>query len=384
MLPDSVLREIENDTFILYDFGRLWSALIKRDNGLVALTGQKKWVHDAAYPSDEEIFDTVGLLDTYKETINWGFDSLPELSLKMAPVYRTEYSPFYSFLQIFHSDKHRIFNSDNAIAFAGPDSAVFNSKLGKLKDLMLWLSFPFIRPYTSDSVFCSPILRDRLHQTRKLTYAGTFQRNVIDSISDIACAKCVNTMRRLESLSLNAFIAWAKKEYNVRDISFVIYGLENQTPLVYKTNSIAPRDYICTDSLFPQFEPTPTSISQLLKSGHTIAGISSQLNEKTIEITINALVPDSTDERENSFNQISCLYTYRLGLAAEKEDPENCAVAVLLEEIAEDNENFITDGFLSDEVLNEFEWRIFSVKVDIKSKKSASDLDKITFDNFNH
>jgi len=70
----------------------------------------------------------------------------------MKPIKREEYNPIYTSLSIISEKSATYFDSNDAVAFAGPDSIAFNNKFKRLSLIMYWLAEPSIRPYIPDSI----------------------------------------------------------------------------------------------------------------------------------------------------------------------------------------------------------------------------------------
>lgn len=70
----------------------------------------------------------------------------------MKRISRAPYVTFYTNLSIINSEGVNVFNSDDVVAYSGPDSLCFNKKYHKLCLIMRWLSDTNIRQYIPDLV----------------------------------------------------------------------------------------------------------------------------------------------------------------------------------------------------------------------------------------
>lgn len=143
-LPDSIKEFVLDKQFILYDYGhhgKKW-CLIYEDgysyNIKIGTTRNES-------PNLASKIDTAKLVDSYRNLICWGMDTLPNITKDMDRLYPKQWSGFYRSLSVFNRQSNCIFNSNNAIGFEGPDSIHINENFLTLCYLMYWISAPEIR-----------------------------------------------------------------------------------------------------------------------------------------------------------------------------------------------------------------------------------------------
>lgn len=143
-LPDSIKEIVSNRKFIIYDYGhhgKKW-ILIYEDgysyNIKIGTTRNES-------PNLASKIDTANLVDSYRNLICWGLDTLPNITKDMDRLYPKQWSGFYRSLSVFNRQSNCIFNSNNAIGFEGSDSIQINEKFLTLCYLMYWISAPEIR-----------------------------------------------------------------------------------------------------------------------------------------------------------------------------------------------------------------------------------------------
>lgn len=143
-LPDSIKEFVLDKRFIIYDYGhhgKKW-CLIYEDgysyNIKIGTTRNES-------PNLASKIDTANLVDSYRNLICWGMDTLPNITKDMDRLYPKQWSGFYRSLSVFNRQSNCIFNSNNAIGFEGRDSIHINENFSTLCYLMYWLSAPEIR-----------------------------------------------------------------------------------------------------------------------------------------------------------------------------------------------------------------------------------------------
>ncbi len=143
-LPDSIKEIVSNKPFILYDYGHhgtKWCLIYEGANSYYIKIGTTR----NEPHSFISIVDTMKLMDSYRDLICWGMDTLPNITKDMDRLYPKQWSTFFRSLSVFNRQSNCIFNSNNAIGFEGRDSKIINEKFSRLCYLMYWLSAPQIR-----------------------------------------------------------------------------------------------------------------------------------------------------------------------------------------------------------------------------------------------
>ena len=166
VLPDSVYSLLKGKSVIFYSYGHYgysWSLIAKMDSGYQALSGRVSYVGELHFnkPTESSQFDTTHLFSQNNALFSWGFDTLASKIRSMKKISREPYVTFYTNLSIINSDGVNVFNSDDAVAYSGPDSLCFNKKYHRLCLIMRWLSDTNIRQYIPDSVINSPLAIER-------------------------------------------------------------------------------------------------------------------------------------------------------------------------------------------------------------------------------
>lgn len=156
-LPDSVYSLLKGKSVIFYSYGHYgysWSLIAKMDSGFQAFSGRVGYggEHHFNKPSESNQFDTTHLFSKNQTLFSWGLDTIASKIKNMKKISRDPYVTFYTNLSIINSEGANIFNSDDAVAYSGPDSLSFNIKYNKLCLIMRWLSDSNIRQYIPDSV----------------------------------------------------------------------------------------------------------------------------------------------------------------------------------------------------------------------------------------
>lgn len=143
-LPDSVRESVSNKKFMLYAYGHHgvnWCMICEEANSYNILIGTTR--EKPSYLDSK--LDTARLMESYRNLICWGLDTLPYITKYMKRQYPEQWSTFYRSLSVFQQQSDCIFNSDNAIGFDGYDSASVNKNFHDLCYLMYWLSAPDLR-----------------------------------------------------------------------------------------------------------------------------------------------------------------------------------------------------------------------------------------------
>lgn len=143
-LPDSIESIVSNRKFIIYDYGhhgKKWCLIYEDGDSYNFKIGSTR--NELTNPIPQ--IDTAGIMDSYRNLISWGMDTLPYVTKDMARQYPEQWSTFYSSLSVFDLQSECVFNSNNAIGFEGKDNMVINERFSKLCYLMYWLSAPEIR-----------------------------------------------------------------------------------------------------------------------------------------------------------------------------------------------------------------------------------------------
>ena len=154
-LPDSIYSLVKNRPVIFYSYGHhgyTWAMIANIDGNLRAFSGRIGY--DSRYlneSTEDDRFDSTLLFSKNRALFSWGFDTIPTKSGVMRKVDREHYITFYTDLSIFNSEGNNVFNSNDAVAFSGPDSINFNQKFNRLSLIMYWLSFHKIREYIPEA-----------------------------------------------------------------------------------------------------------------------------------------------------------------------------------------------------------------------------------------
>ena len=157
VLPDSVYSLLKGKSVIFYSYGHhgySWSLIAKMDSGYQAFSGRVGYGGENHFnkPTDSNQFNTTLLFSKNHALFSWGLDTIAHEIKSMKKISRETYVTFYTNLSIINSDGVNVFNSDDAVAYSGPDSLCFNKKYHKLCLIMYWLSNTNIRQYIPDSV----------------------------------------------------------------------------------------------------------------------------------------------------------------------------------------------------------------------------------------
>lgn len=155
-LPDSVYSLLKGKSVIFYTYGHhgySWSLIAKTDSGYQALSGRVGYAGEHHFNNQTESnqFDTALLFSKNQALFSWALDTIASKIKSMKKISREPYVTFYTNLSIINSDGVNVFNSDDAVAYSGPDSLCFNKKYHKLCLIMHWLSDGNIRQYIPDS-----------------------------------------------------------------------------------------------------------------------------------------------------------------------------------------------------------------------------------------
>ncbi len=143
-LPDSIKEIVSNRKFIIYDYGhhgKNWCLIYEEGDSYNLKTGTTR----NEPHSFGSMIDTMKLMDSYRDLICWGMDTLPNITKDMDLLYPKQWSGFYRSLSVFNQQSNCIFNSNNAIGFEGRDNIPINENFSTLCYLMYWLSAPEIR-----------------------------------------------------------------------------------------------------------------------------------------------------------------------------------------------------------------------------------------------
>jgi hypothetical protein len=142
-LPDSIKEIVSNKRFIIYyygHYGTTWSLIYEEADSYNIKTGTTRNKPLNLGPK----IDTENLMDSSKDLICWGMDTLPYITKDMAREY-PQLLGFYHSLSVFDQKSNCIFNSNNSIGFEGCDNMALNDNFLRLSYLMYWLSAPEIR-----------------------------------------------------------------------------------------------------------------------------------------------------------------------------------------------------------------------------------------------
>jgi hypothetical protein len=143
-LPDSIKEDVLNKRFVIYHYGHhgtKWCLIYEDGDSYNIKIGTTR--HEP--PNLALKIDTAKLMDSYKNLICWGMDTLPHVTKDLVRKYPEQWPAFYHSLRVFDRQLNCIFNSNNAIGFEGNDNLAINESFLKLRYLMLWLSAPEIR-----------------------------------------------------------------------------------------------------------------------------------------------------------------------------------------------------------------------------------------------
>lgn len=144
LLSDSIKKIVSNREFIIYDYGhhgKKWCLIYEKGDSYDIIIGTTR----NEPHSFVSVIDTMKLMDSYRDLICWGIDTLPYITKDMVWQYPKQWSSFYHSLSVFNEHSNCIFNSNNAMGFEGFDSIVVNDNFSRLCYLMHWLSAPEIR-----------------------------------------------------------------------------------------------------------------------------------------------------------------------------------------------------------------------------------------------
>lgn len=157
ILPDSIHSMLHNKPILFYSYGHYgysWAIATKTEDNIRVFSGRVSYSGDCYLenPRGRNRFDSAAFFLANKSLLSWGIDSISTESLTMKPIKCDSCISIHSILSVIDSCGKTVFNSDNTIAFSGPDSLKFNNKFHKLCLIMRWLSDPEIRPYITDSM----------------------------------------------------------------------------------------------------------------------------------------------------------------------------------------------------------------------------------------
>ncbi len=157
-MPDSVSKMLEGRPLLYFSIGHYgyrWSILTKEGKNFRTLSGRVSYIGEKyiTEPVESIRFDTAELFDANRALILWGLDTLPMEVRRMRSIERgrENYITIYDKFLVFDSRGRRLFDSNGALAFSGPDSLEFNSKYHRLCFMMQWLSTPELRKYVPES-----------------------------------------------------------------------------------------------------------------------------------------------------------------------------------------------------------------------------------------
>lgn len=156
-LPDSLHRFIKNRSLIFYSYGHYgysWSLIVKMDSSYKIFSGRVDYSGYRHLNATKEInqIDTAMLFYKNNDLFSWGFDSISTEIKSMKKIKQEPYTTIYSDLSVYNQEGERIFGSDDAIAYSGPDSISFNKKFHKLCAIMRWISDSKFRQYVPDPI----------------------------------------------------------------------------------------------------------------------------------------------------------------------------------------------------------------------------------------
>ncbi len=144
LLPDSIKEIVSNKQFIIFDYGhhgKKWCLIYEdADSYNFKIGTTRKEIH-----SLELKIDTASLMNSYKNLIRWGMDTLPDVTKDMVRQYPKQWSTFYRSLSVFDQQSKCIFKSNNVTGFEGRDNMTINDNFSRLCYFMYWLSAPEIR-----------------------------------------------------------------------------------------------------------------------------------------------------------------------------------------------------------------------------------------------
>lgn len=152
IIPDSIYQLTDKKAIITYNVGHHgynWSIIVKNDTTFETYSGSTHYGSQKITVNiKENQFDTIHFFNTYKDLIQWGFDSLPIRIKDMEPIQSTDYPPFHAALRVFDEQRcEEVIISNRVKSYSGVDSVNFNVKLENLRFLMDWLAVPEIRTY---------------------------------------------------------------------------------------------------------------------------------------------------------------------------------------------------------------------------------------------
>lgn len=155
-LTDSLYSLLKGKPVIFYSYGHYgysWSLIAKMDSAYQAFSGRVGYGGERHFskPTESNQFDTTHLFFKNRALFSWGLDTIASEIKSMTKISREPYVTFYTNLSIINSEGVNVFNSDDAVAYSGPDSLCFNKKYHKLCLIMRWLSDTNIRQYIPDS-----------------------------------------------------------------------------------------------------------------------------------------------------------------------------------------------------------------------------------------
>lgn len=143
-LPDSIKEIVSDKKFLIYDYGhhgKKWCLIYEKEDSYdIKIGTTRNEPH-----SSVSIIDTMKLMDSHRDLICWGLDTLPNITKNMARQFPKQWSGFYTSLSVFNQQSNCIFNSNNAIGFEGCNNTAINYNFSSLCYLMYWLSAPEIR-----------------------------------------------------------------------------------------------------------------------------------------------------------------------------------------------------------------------------------------------
>lgn len=156
-LPDSLYSLLKNKSVIFYSYGHYgysWSLIALIDGNYRTFSGRVGYLGDRhlSVMTESSRFDTTRLFSQNHALLSWGFDTISTEVRYMKKVRRQPYATSYSDLSVIDPEGKIVFNSDDAIAYSGPDSLGFNNKLNKLCLIMRWLSDAGFRQLIPDSL----------------------------------------------------------------------------------------------------------------------------------------------------------------------------------------------------------------------------------------
>lgn len=156
ILPDSLDYLVKDRQVILYTYGHYgysWAMITRIDSVFQAFSGRVSYGGKTALttPCESNKIDSARLFSANRDLLLWGFDTMPTELSKMKEVKSERYVTFYRELLAYDSEGINVFNSNDAIAYSGPDSMIVNQKFHKLCLMMRWLSDTMLRQYIPES-----------------------------------------------------------------------------------------------------------------------------------------------------------------------------------------------------------------------------------------